>query len=1456
MWWNAHGLNKHTRQLNQYMIDHEITMCGVTETWIYDQDVFCNGYYWSKGHENPPHAVTSRVAGGMGVLCASGLNAVVVRTDRHAMWVRVELAPAVLNSHRITNSPPRYLFVATVYAPQHSSVQSRANRDVMWRELRAAVNEYRRAGMVVIGGDLNGRTAANGDTICNAAGKEIEDFCSSLDLINANHLDGATGEFSFHEQIRSRRGGKAGDPSVALSGHASRVRKSTVDYALIDANHELIPSLSFTIEEDWFTLSDHRPIVLSLSPHALFSRDPSSAPTASSSKPTASAPATSARRAQRTRWKSKLDRDALTAAFNVCGAQWLQERERTMRDRASNTITTRAAIDRVAIAFSSAATAALHKAVGAVPDRDDRSSEPRSPFHFRSAQYDRLVKRCQTAGRRWQRSKRNADSEHTATYEHEYVTLRDERRAMASRLLAAAKDRYLKRIEEEAKVDPQRFWRAHGQVFRSNSFVSKEARRLPHSVFGPSGRGELITAPEEVLEQWRATFNAVSTPEPPTAQHAIDFEREVQESLRVSFDRLPESTRSAALTSLESTVTADEVAAAIKRMRRNAASGADSIPASFFKDGGPRVIECVTLLLNDVLSCGEWPCDWLLGWIVPIYKKGVKADTTNYRGITLLPALDKLCRSVLNHRLSTAIESSHLLSDYQVGFRARHGTMDHLITLNELITAHRECKQPLYLGFLDVAKAYDHTWRDGLWWRLRRIGVTDKLLRVWRSSYDHVRRAVLIDDQITDEFECGAGVAQGAIDSPTLYDVFVDELAATLLFRGFGVTLGAGERVPLLMYADDMVLLASTPEQLQRMLDVVSVFAERWQFSYNASKSAVVVAAHPTSTVKIDARSYVWRLAGQRLPVLDQYKYLGLEIGAVDEGRWNGVIDRIVRATKGRGQRLLWAHGNRYGLYPALQMRLWHATCRPLLEYGCALWGSQLSDKQCRRIDSLQTTYARSVLGLDDMSFVSDAFVNAELGLCSLSSRRDELTLRMFGSILSMSPAHSLVTRVVRHRLSQAVTSDDHTARKSWVQLIRPVFERYGLLDAWTTGDVGDVGEWRTKCHKVVRQRLKAEWPSTVAGHASLALYSTLKHHPYRESYLDRSTNNREGRRLKLLLRSGALALMNTIGDRLELAADSEVRQCWMCRSRDPSTAPIEDPHHFLMCCPALADLRIQLFDYVMLALRRESQVLLEWFTSAPHTDRLAFVAGGDMLAFRPPAPLHSSHPPSPLSRARTDPSSARERELYNAMTDSAVGTIVDRAFQNFLLRAWRRRDVLSGGRWVLEFEPKAAEAVARVNKAHCTLNPNTTDLSHLPLSLMPAPAPSSSSSSAPVMVSRHVRDSDRIGGPNEFVSESESENGDGDDDSEREHASTSEDDSASASASPNPDANAPPAHRRLPVLEALSRGVSSGASKVKHPLLLFYAIAHIDRRRVSSGIGLSTHHDRARHPTQSLRGA
>ena len=193
-----------------------------------------------------------------------------------------------------------------------------------------------------------------------------------------------------------------------------------------------------------------------------------------------------------------------------------------------------------------------------------------------------------------------------------------------------------------------------------------------------------------------------------------------------------------ALIELERAVDRSEVKAAIRRMRRHCAPGPDGIPSFWFKDGGEGACSALTLLVNDIMDRGVWPRAWGYGDIVPLFKKGIRARPLDYRGITLLPLLDKVCRSVLRARLDAAIDAGDehgpLLSDFQAGFRAHHSTMDHILTLNEIATHHAESKQPLYLAFLDVAKAYDRTWRDGLWYRMRAIGVTDKVLRLWRRT--------------------------------------------------------------------------------------------------------------------------------------------------------------------------------------------------------------------------------------------------------------------------------------------------------------------------------------------------------------------------------------------------------------------------------------------------------------------------------------------------------------------------------------------------------------------------------------------------------------------------------------------------------------------------------------------------------------------------------------------------
>ncbi len=82
------------------------------------------------------------------------------------------------------------------------------------------------------------------------------------------------------------------------------------------------------------------------------------------------------------------------------------------------------------------------------------------------------------------------------------------------------------------------------------------------------------------------------------------------------------------------------------------------------------------------------------------------------------------------------------------------------------------------------------------------------------------------------------------------------------------------------------------------------------------------------------------------------------------------------------------------------------------------LWGTDMPDYLSTELERVQTRYAKSVLGVPLST--CDVFVRGELGMRSLASRRDEVTLRMFGELLSEHNSNRLVARVVQHLLSQA----------------------------------------------------------------------------------------------------------------------------------------------------------------------------------------------------------------------------------------------------------------------------------------------------------------------------------------------------------------------------------------------------------------------------------------------------
>jgi hypothetical protein len=110
-----------------------------------------------------------------------------------------------------------------------------------------------------------------------------------------------------------------------------------------------------------------------------------------------------------------------------------------------------------------------------------------------------------------------------------------------------------------------------------------------------------------------------------------------------------------------------------------------------------------------------------------------------------------------------------------------------------------------------------------------------------------------------------------------LFCLFIDRLEAWLDKRlpECGVTLGA-EKLRLLLYADDLTLLAASPEELQALLDCLQTFCDRYQLHVNVAKCVVVVFGRrkpcPAKYLLPDG----WQYAGQNVPCVSEFRYLGI----------------------------------------------------------------------------------------------------------------------------------------------------------------------------------------------------------------------------------------------------------------------------------------------------------------------------------------------------------------------------------------------------------------------------------------------------------------------------------------------------------------------------------------------------------------------------------------------------
>ncbi len=177
-------------------------------------------------------------------------------------------------------------------------------------------------------------------------------------------------------------------------------------------------------------------------------------------------------------------------------------------------------------------------------------------------------------------------------------------------------------------------------------------------------------------------------------------------------------------------ITEQEIGEALSQLKQRKAAGVDKLIPELFIHSGIILLPYLKHLFQNIFSSGSYPKRWAEGMLHLIYKKGNRDDPNNYRDITLMSCFGKLFDQVMYNRLSTWEKEQEILHEEQAGFRSSYSTVDHIFTLQSLISASVYNRSKLYCGFIDFRKAFNSVYRNGLWSKLIGMGCTGKMLTI------------------------------------------------------------------------------------------------------------------------------------------------------------------------------------------------------------------------------------------------------------------------------------------------------------------------------------------------------------------------------------------------------------------------------------------------------------------------------------------------------------------------------------------------------------------------------------------------------------------------------------------------------------------------------------------------------------------------------------------------------
>jgi len=402
-------------------------------------------------------------------------------------------------------------------------------------------------------------------------------------------------------------------------------------------------------------------------------------------------------------------------------------------------------------------------------------------------------------------------------------------------------------------------------------------------------------------------------------------------------------------------VNTSTVRAALQKLKGGKSDAIFDFNSDCLINSSDELISAVTHLFKWFLRTGTVPNFLLLCTLVPIVKDNLSdiSSSDNYRAIAIGSLILKWFDWLI-----LIIESDKLTTDeLQFGFQAKASTSMCTWAVSAVVDHYNRSGRPVYSCAMDLSKAFDLVAWDNLFYELMDRGISPLILRCLMFIYVNQSCSVRWGSKYSNTFSVNNGVRQGAVSSPILFCVYMNNLINLLRSTSIGCQIN-GIYLGIWVYADDIILLSPSRSGLQQMVNICEKFSVDYKLKFSTnidirkSKTKCIIFS---KTVINDENVSPIILNGMPLPYVNEVKHLGNILQSDNSMSKDSSMKRACFISK--------VHSLNQELYfadPFFVMKMYNI-------YSCSFHGSNLWDLFGRDVNRLYSSWNMAVKVLFDL---------------------------------------------------------------------------------------------------------------------------------------------------------------------------------------------------------------------------------------------------------------------------------------------------------------------------------------------------------------------------------------------------------------------------------------------------------------------------------------------------------